>query len=71
LITVHTGAETIQGGNYSRAETIRGHTVFVAGFSEIDKRGGFYKASSWENFLKKNKKESSLYGRYMANIQKY
>ena len=26
-VTVHTSAETIQGRNYSRAETIRGNTV--------------------------------------------
>ena len=35
-------------------------TVFVAGFSEINKRGGSNKACSWENFLKKNKKNSML-----------
>ena len=27
MTTVHTGVETIQGGNYSREETIRGNTV--------------------------------------------
>ena len=35
-------------------------TVFVAGFSEINKRGGSNKACSWENYLKKNKKNSML-----------
>ena len=35
-------------------------TVFVAGFSEINKRGGSNKTCSWENFLKKNKKNSML-----------
>ena len=34
--------------------------VFVAGFSEINKRGGSNKACSWEIFLKKNKKNSML-----------
>ena len=34
--------------------------VFAAGFSEINKRGGSNKAYSWENFLKKNKKNSML-----------
>ena len=32
----------------------------MAGFSEIDKRGDSNKAFSWENFLKKNKKNSML-----------
>ena len=32
----------------------------MADFSEINKRGGSYKACSWENFLKKNKKNSML-----------
>ena len=27
MTTVHTGAELFKGGNYSRAETIRGNTV--------------------------------------------
>jgi hypothetical protein len=27
-VTVHKSAETIQGGNYSREETIRGNTVY-------------------------------------------
>ena len=30
----------------------------MAGFSEINKRGGSNKACSWGNFLKKNKKNS-------------
>ena len=33
-------------------------TVFVALLSEINKRGGSNKACSWENCLKKNKKNS-------------
>ena len=32
----------------------------MAGFSEINKRGDSNKACSWENVLKKNKKNSML-----------
>jgi hypothetical protein len=32
----------------------------VAGFPEINKHGGSNKSCSWENFLKKNKKNSML-----------
>ena len=35
-------------------------TVLVAGFSEINKRGGSNKTCSWKNLLKKNKKNSTL-----------
>ena len=35
-------------------------TVLGADFSEINKCEGSNKASSWENFLKKNKKNSML-----------
>ena len=35
-------------------------TVFVAGFIEINKRGGSNNACSWGKFLKKNKKNSML-----------
>ena len=35
-------------------------TVFVPDFSEINEREGSNKACSWENFLKKNKKNSML-----------
>jgi hypothetical protein len=34
--------------------------VFEAGFSEINKRVDSNKICSWENFLKKNKKNSML-----------
>ena len=33
-------------------------TEFEAGFSKINKLGGSTKACSWENFLKRNKKNS-------------
>ena len=32
----------------------------MAGFSEINKCGGFNKACSWDNFLKKNRKNVML-----------
>ena len=32
----------------------------MAGFSEINQRGDSNNACSWENFLKKNKKNSML-----------
>jgi hypothetical protein len=32
----------------------------VAGLSKINKRGGYNKACSWENYLKKNKKNSTV-----------
>ena len=43
----------------------------MAGFSEINKRRGSKKACCWENFLKKNKKNSMLIRdfRVVVNLQ--
>ena len=40
----------------------------MASFSEINKRGGSNKACSWENFLKKNKKNSMLIRDFRVHI---
>ena len=41
----------------------------MADFSEINKRGGSKKACSWENFLKKNKKNSMLIRDFRVTIK--